>query len=169
MKRKIFTMAAFLVALAAGLIVQTAGARAMAPGGASLYGQQLLSVQDIERVITNPRFQLELFLKDEELDLINDALTDYRKNLINSDARLRVLEIELAALMDEDSPNQKLIEEKIDSITHAHAGLRKNEIRTILQIKEMLSDSQYRLLQRLAVTPPPPGPIPPAPSPAVFK
>ena len=109
MKKK--TMVAASVLLVAALAFT---GTALSIGGGMGMGMQ--GFGGMEKLLDNPKFIEELGLTDQQIDKIKKIKTDTMKTAIREGAEIKVLQIELADLIDTDKPDVKKIDAKIDEM-----------------------------------------------------
>ena len=90
-----------------------------------------------------------------EIESIRD---NFERQLIRNDAESRIVELDIAALLDSDTVDMAKVEGKIREAAKLRADLRIARLRAIEQANALLSAEQKKKLQELAPAPRPPRP-----------
>ena len=88
-----------------------------------------------------------LKLTDDQKNKI-DALTDkQRRASIQARADLELAQMDMAKLMRADNPDRSAIEAQIDKMSNQRAQMRKAQVRTMLDVRDVLTPQQRQLLK----------------------
>ena len=99
-----------------------------------------------------------LGLSADQVKKLEQLRDNFQKQSIRHDADLRIVELDLAALLDHDSVEMGKVEGKVREAEKLRADLRIARIRAIEQAKGMLNAEQKKKLQELAFESRPPRP-----------
>ena len=72
-----------------------------------------------------------------------------RRDRIQKSAEIRIAELDLRSLMRAEKPDGRAIDEQIDKIAGLRADLQKTQVRTMLEIRSMLTPQQREKLRDL--------------------
>jgi Spy/CpxP family protein refolding chaperone len=95
-----------------------------------------------------PELMSELKLSDSQKQRLADLRDQRRRNAIEARADLQIAALDLGKLMREDRPNRSAIDEQIDKIAQRRAALRKAEVASMLDMREVLTTQQRDVLKQ---------------------
>ena len=99
-----------------------------------------------------------LGLSADQVKKLEQLRDNFQKQSIRHDADLRIVELDLAALLDHDPVEMGKLEGKVREAEKLRADLRIARIRAIEQAKGVLTAEQKKKLQELTPEPRPPRP-----------
>ena len=99
-----------------------------------------------------------LSLSADQVKKLEQLRDNFQKQSIRHDADLRIVELDLAALLDHDPVDMGKVEGKVREAEKLRADLRIARIRAIEQAKAVLNAEQKKKLQELAFESRPPRP-----------
>lgn len=116
-----------------------------------------------------PPIAAKLGLSPEVTKQVREASLDANEALIGLEADLRRAQLELERALSDPKPDEAKVMQKLEVITKAELGVRKNRMGLMLKVRRLLGPEAWEKL--LAEMPPPHadrprGPPPPAPPPA---
>ncbi len=94
-------------------------------------------------------FGAEIGLTEAQQDELKSASFEREKNIVSLKADVKIAEIELRELMDEDNPNEAAVFQKIDEIGNLKSEIKKNVISGKLLLKTVLSVEQEDMLKEI--------------------
>jgi len=101
-----------------------------------------------------------LALTAEQIKKLETLRDNFQKQTIRHDADLRIVELDIAALLDGDLVETGKVEAKVREAEKLRADLRIARVRAIEQAKALLNAEQKKKLSELVLKPRPPGPAP---------
>jgi hypothetical protein len=99
-----------------------------------------------------------LGLSGDQVKKLEQLRDNFQKQSVRHDADLRIVEIDLAALLDHDSVELSKVEGKVREAEKLRADLRIARIRAIEQAKGVLNAEQKKKLQEITAESRPPRP-----------
>ena len=99
-----------------------------------------------------------LGLSADQVKKLEQLRDNFQKQSIRHDADLRIVELDLAALLDHDPVELSKVEGKVREAEKLRADLRIARIRAIEQAKGVLNAEQKKKLQELSLESRPPRP-----------
>jgi hypothetical protein len=102
--------------------------------------------------------QERLALSADQVKKLEQIRDHFQKQSIRNDADARVVELDIAALLENEPVDMAKVEGKIREAEKLRADLRIARIRAIEQAKALLNAEQKKKLQELAFEPRPPRP-----------
>lgn len=152
--RRIAAAAALLAIVAAGL----AAVPARADLDDQFYPPELLQRHGRQAGVT-----------DEQLQMIHADVQATRLKMVDAEARVKKLHIEIETLIADDATPLEAIVAKVEAIGLAETELKKLHVGLLVRIRRALAPEQRRRLDELRPQHPapkpahPPQPVPPAP------
>ncbi|MBM4262608.1 MAG: periplasmic heavy metal sensor [Deltaproteobacteria bacterium] len=116
-----------------------------------LGGRESRENRPIISLMLNSRERLGL--SDAQVKKLEQLRDDFEKQSIRNDADARIVELDIAALLDNEPVDMAKVEAKIREAEKLRADLRIARLRTIEQAKAVLNSEQKKKLAEL--TPPP--------------
>jgi len=107
-------------------------------------------------VMLNNKERLELTA--EQIKKLETLRDNFQKQSIRHDADLRIVELDIAALLDGDPVEMGKVEAKVREAEKLRADLRIARVRALEQAKALLSAEQKKKLSELVLKPHPPRP-----------
>ena len=154
MKKKVMVMltvvlAAMLalttVALAAGRGKAQGHGMGMGIGTGMQTGQKELA--GMERFLNDPEFIEKVGLTDDQIEKLTSIRTETSKAQIRNKAELQIIRIDLQDLLQQDNPDLKKIDAKLDEIGRLEVQLKKDMIHSFIEAKSVLTDEQIEKIQ----------------------
>ena len=94
-------------------------------------------------------FPDKLGLSEDQQKKVNDILVSYKKDLIKKNADREILETELAEFINQEKPDQGIIEKQVQKIANTEAGIRYSQIKVNMDIKSALTEEQRDTLKSI--------------------
>lgn len=91
----------------------------------------------------------KLGLSKEQKQRLEKLQMEMEKENIKVQAELRIKRLELKSLLDEENPNRKEIDKKVQEIGGLHTQLLKNKVYSILELKKVLTPEQEEKLKTM--------------------
>ncbi len=146
-----------LVLAVAGVLVAGGWVCAQGPNGPGMGPGLEQNRPPIERAFgfahgrfwNNPNIVKQLNLTDDQRKVMDGILQDHRMKLIDLQANLQKVELEMAPLMKADTPDRAAIEAQTDKVVSARAELEKANALFLLDIRMQLKPDQWKQLQTM--------------------
>lgn len=90
-----------------------------------------------------------LELTDEQAEALRRIRMDYDRMTIDRTAAIRVGEVELAALLDDENPDVDAIQQKVQAIGALRTELMMGRVTALLKLKRILTKGQYDAFQQV--------------------
>jgi Spy/CpxP family protein refolding chaperone len=97
----------------------------------------------------------QLGLSDAQRDRLDDLREAEMRKMIRAEADVRIAEMDLHQLTDQDHPDHGAIDAAIDRVSELRSAMLKQHVETYLAMRSVLSADQRAKLRRLG---PPPRP-----------
>jgi Spy/CpxP family protein refolding chaperone len=91
----------------------------------------------------------ELGLSADQVSRLETLRGDFTREAIRRDADIRIAELDLASLLEQDSPDLSKVEAKVREVAQLRADLRIARLRAIEQGKAVLTPEQRARLQTM--------------------
>ena len=91
----------------------------------------------------------EIGLTDEQQEKLRKLVLSYEKEQIKTNADIQIAELELRDLMEQDNPNIKEVDKKIDEVGKLRIAAEKDKIHLMLDAKKILTPGQIERIQSL--------------------
>ena len=91
----------------------------------------------------------ELGLSDEQVSKLRALGSQAEKQVIRTKADLRILEIELDDLLQENNVNVKVVDSKIEKIGDLRTEIQKTHIHARIDVQKILTSEQLKKLHEL--------------------
>lgn len=91
----------------------------------------------------------QLNLTEQQAAEFRNIRTAYKVMTIAKTADIRVGEVELAALLDQENPDIALIEQKVSTIGGLRKDLMMGRVESLLKLKKLLKPEQYDMFHKL--------------------
>lgn len=90
----------------------------------------------------------ELELSDKQVNDLKSIKMDFLKNRLKTEADLKIAQLELKSLMDEDKTSLKEIESKLRSVEKLKTGLKLSHIKAFREAKALLTPEQMEKMKK---------------------
>ncbi|MEW6201892.1 MAG: periplasmic heavy metal sensor [bacterium] len=100
-------------------------------------------------LILNPDIAKEIGLTDSQQDKLHDLLMQHQKSQITLRAKIEVAELELQDLLEQDDPNIKEVDKKIEEIGKLRIEDGKANIHLVFDAKKILKPEQVEKVKSL--------------------
>lgn len=101
-------------------------------------------------LLDNPEFIEQIGLTDAQVEKLKSLRSNTMKAQIRAEADIKILRLELDDLLDQDKPDLKKIDAKIDEIGKKETEMKKTMIHAMLDGKAVLTDEQLAKLKKMA-------------------
>jgi Spy/CpxP family protein refolding chaperone len=120
-------------------MMRGAGHRAMrGPGGSMDRMGMLMHLAD------------EIGVSEAQKEEISDLLTTHHKDMITKRAEKEIAEVDLRKLLQDENPDLDMVEDQIRKIANLEAQMRFSQIKTHVDVKNVLTEEQLEKLKEIA-------------------
>jgi Spy/CpxP family protein refolding chaperone len=128
--------------------------RRFRPGMAGMRGGPMAGPRmGLDRIANDPNLRQQLGITDAQAAKIRQQATDLRIAGIRSRADLQVDQLQLRNLLTAENPDRAAINQKLDQISAAQLAQRKQEVSSMLAMRDVLTPEQRQKLQQLRQAP----------------
>lgn len=138
----------FAVLLALPLVASARQGKGGMGGGMGM-GGSMGGDLPIDMVLHNQEIADEIGLTSEQQEKLRKLFLDSKKEDIRTKADLQILKLELGDLLEQDNPNVKQVDKKIDEMTKLQSKMMKSKIHALLEGKKILTDEQIEKIKTL--------------------
>jgi Spy/CpxP family protein refolding chaperone len=103
----------------------------------------------IGKAIENPKIIEKLGLSDVQVSKIKKLQSDTMKSQIKDESDLKIMNIDLRDLLEQDNPDTSKVDAKIDEIGKKQTEMQKKMFHSLLDMKGVLSKEQVTKLKNL--------------------
>ena len=114
--------------------------------GASPHGRGTGSIP-----MTASSLKARLGLTDEQADKLRALRRDYLKETVMQTAKVRVAELELNDLLDQDELNASKIEKKVKEMEALRGDLTLSRVRSLLKATDFMTPEQFKKFRAMTV------------------
>lgn len=147
MKKKI--LLAVAAVLATVIVYAAVSLSAGDKGGGGMGGGSGILAR-LGDLLDNPEFIEQIGLTDAQVEKLKSLRSNTMKAQIRAEADIKILRLELDDLLDQDKPDLKKIDAKIDEIGKKETEMKKMMIHAMLDGKAVLTDEQLAKLKKMA-------------------
>ncbi|MEW5944863.1 MAG: periplasmic heavy metal sensor [bacterium] len=102
------------------------------------------------QLLERPEILEQVGITEDQLEKLRAMSLEIRKKEIRNRAELQLATIDLQELLEDDNPNVKKIDGKIEQIGALRTGIQKEKVHALLEAKKILTPEQIERLKDLA-------------------
>lgn len=97
----------------------------------------------------NPKVAERVALTQEQIDKLDSIFLKYRKSMIDIQANIQKLSLDLDDLLEQEGVKDEVILKQADSLISARGELQRSYVKMMLEMKKVLSPEQVKKLKEL--------------------
>ena len=103
----------------------------------------------MERLLDDPEIIAEIGITQTQIDKLRSLKMEATKSQIRNSAEVKILKLDFEDLLNQDNPDVKKIDAKIDEMGKLEIEMKKSMVHSIIEMKSILTDEQLEKLQEL--------------------